>query len=710
MEYKKKSMRIKLRLYILLILIWMLPSKFSYAQVDEKTKEGYSHSVYVIGRSYKDSIKLRWAPASPVAWHYANKYGYIVERYLIVKDHQALQIPEKVDLVKEPMKPLPLNEWEPYAETDDYAAISAQAIYGESFELTTNKGSDLMQMINKSRDLEARYSFALFSADVSPKVAHLSGLMLTDKDVKQGEQYLYKVIAKVPQDIIKIDTGYVYIGTNENRPLPKPRDLNAYLADKSALVSWEHRFNDLFYVAYSLERSDDGKLFKPVSDLPLINTRNDAEGTQDYMFRMDSLPENYKKYFYRVRGINSFGEYGPYSDTISGMGYKIFAANPAITSAKVMANQYVQINWEFPDSLNNLIKGFQVQRSGKDKGPYKDLQDTLLKTDERTFTDITNNPTNYYKVVAIDQRDEGHHSFPYIVLLIDSIPPKKPTGLVGEIDTTGIVTINWKQNVENDLLGYRVFRANNRSDEFSQITRDPISDNQSIDTINIRTLTKNVYYKISAVDQHFNPSEFSDILELKRPDKIPPVQPIFSSIESEENGIYLTWINSSSNDVSKHVLYRKSESDSLWNVIQLFDITDSITAFRDTLTIPGTVYQYTMLAVDETGLESAPSKLVTMNAFVQKIRPKVHNMKYKVDRDNKLIYLTWEYGYTGVERFLIYRSMNEDPINLYDGVSVGEFEYEDKRLQPNNKYSYRLKVLYKDGTQSIFSDKIEINY
>jgi fibronectin type 3 domain-containing protein len=333
-----------------------------------------------------------------------------------------------------------------------------------------------------------------------------------------------------------------------------------------------------------------------------------------------------------------------------------------------------------------------------------------LPVTERTYTDQSDQTTNYYRVVAIDQGNEPHPAFPYLVLLIDSIPPVIPAGLNGKIDSVGIVSLNWDNNKEHDLLGYRVFRANHRNDEFSQITKDPIKKNQFVDTINVKTLTQKVYYKIQALDQHFNPSDFSEILELKRPDKIPPVQAVFTEIESDENGIKLSWVCSSSDDVEKHVLYRSSGAAELWNVIQVFNMSDSITSFNDTITIPGMLYQYTLLAVDEGGLESEPAKPVSMKAFKRKIRPRVEDIKFKADRDNKLIYISWEYPYNGVERFLIYRSMNDDPINLYQGVDKTIFEFEDKKLKANNKYTYRIKVIYSDGTQSAFSEAFVVNY
>ena len=38
-------------------------------------------NLYIIGRSYGDSVVLRWAPASAGLWYFANKSGYSLIRY-----------------------------------------------------------------------------------------------------------------------------------------------------------------------------------------------------------------------------------------------------------------------------------------------------------------------------------------------------------------------------------------------------------------------------------------------------------------------------------------------------------------------------------------------------------------------------------------------------------------------------------------------------
>ena len=295
-----------------------------------------------------------------------------------------------------------------------------------------------------------------------------------------------------------------------------------------------------------------------------------------------------------------------------------------------------------------------------------------------------------------------------MVQIIDSIPPVIPTGLNGIVDTTGIVSLKWIPNTEMDLLGYRVFRSNFRSAEFSQITVNPVEDTVFIDTININTLTRTIYYKMQSVDQHFNPSDFSEIIELKRPDKIPPVQPVFYAYETNESGILLKWHNSSSVDVAKHILYRKAEDEQSWKVNAIFYLTDSVESYSDTSVVAGKFYEYTLLAVDEAGLESKPVNPIKIKQFENKNKPVVEEIDSDIDRTEKFIKLSWKYNQQGVSHFLIYKGTSIESLAAY--MSVKEYEFTDKKLIVNNTYFYVVKAVFNNGRESGMSKVVEVNY
>ena len=231
-----------------------------------------SSKVYLVGRAEQNAIVLRIAPGSPALWELGNKYGYIVERFTVTRDKQYLGSREREVLTPTPLKPLPMAEWETMSLNNPYAEIAVEAIYGETFEVSSNFGQDIMEMYNKAKELESRFSFALFSADISQEVSQASGLYLKDTDVRKNEKYLYRVYSAVPQNLIKSDTGFVYLGLTDYAPLPEIRDVKAQFSDHLAMVSWSTRYAQSFYSAYWIERSEDGKVFQRASEIPYVNT------------------------------------------------------------------------------------------------------------------------------------------------------------------------------------------------------------------------------------------------------------------------------------------------------------------------------------------------------------------------------------------------------------------------------------------------------
>src|SRR5690606_31469474 len=117
---------------------------------------------------------------------------------------------------------------------------------------------------------------------------------------------------------------------------------------------------------------------------------------------------------------------------------------------------------------------------------------------------------------------ERTRSFPYLVQIADDTPPAIPGEIHGEIDSTGTVVLQWKANADADLLGYRVFRSNSPSDDPIEVTTRILSENTFLDTVKVRVLNREVYYRVVAVDQNYNTSEYSARIVLHRPDIIPP--------------------------------------------------------------------------------------------------------------------------------------------------------------------------------------------
>lgn len=689
------------------IYIFFLVSTTGYTQSVDSVR-----AVRVLGRAQKEKILLRWGVTDPISWQYANKYGYKVERYTILRDGKLLKKPERKVMTPAPLKPAPQAAWEKVIDRNDYAAIAAQSIFGESFEVNpvNKKGKDLsiVELINQVTEVEQRFSFALFAADHSYEAAILSGLALTDSSVRKNEKYFYKIFTVVPPNLIKIDTGAFYIGLADHADLPKPEDLSSEFRDRQIKLRWPVKYLRSIYVSYIIERSEDkGKTYKRVNDKPFLNTNSSRE-EDDYFIKLDSI-ENNKEYYYRVRGNTPFGEMGPPSEPVKGMGIDPLSCSIAINDNRVDdKNKSVFLRWVTECSGAGVIRGYEVQRSPSESGEFKTIHDKMLAADVHEYMDRMPMSTNYYRVIVKGNNGQQRISFPVLIQLADSIPPAAPLGIKILIDTAGIVQLSWQPNMERDLLGYRVFRSNFANDEYSQITVSPVLASAYRDTINLKTLTRKIYYKVTAVDTRFNMSEYSVPVDIVKPDILPPVPPVFREVKSLKDGALLVWIPSSSEDVKQTVLFRKHKYSNDWT--ELIRLPKDSVGYKDKIQDVRNEYQYQLVAIDEAGNRSIPSKPVWSKRLDDGIRPALKDLKAEIDRTQKQISIRWSYTQERVSKYIIYRAQNAEPLMLYKTVPGDSFGVIDTGLTMATTYRYRVKVVFKDGGESPFSEELKVEY
>ncbi len=272
------------------------------------------------------------------------------------------------------------------------------------------------------------------------------------------------------------------------------------------------------------------------------------------------------------------------------------------------------------------------------------------------------------------------------------------------------MSLSWAKGLEEDILGYRIFRSNFLNAEFGQQSKTAVADTFFTEQINLKTLSKKIYYKIAAVDLNFNQSELSEAVLLEKPDVMPPVPPLFQSTKSTVDGVKLNWINSSSKDVVKYVLYRKETGKQKWATIAVFHVTDSINSFTDTQIMVNKLYEYIMIAVDKSDNESLPCKSVYARKIDNGIRPSIENIQAETDRINKQVKLVWDYPNGDVKNYLIYRALNNDRIAYYKIKQADNNKFTDDDVQINTLYKYRIKAIYTDGSESKFSEEIIVRY
>ena len=657
----------------------------------------------VTARPSRDSIVLRWAPLDFKVWQSGNTNGYRIERYTVsIKGRLAAQ-PEKF-ILHPAVKPQPPEHWEKLVEENKYAAIAAQALFGDSFETDLGQ-SNVFTIVNKVRENEQRFAFALFSADMSPATARFSGLWFTDKQVKKGEKYLYRVVINSTDSL----RGSVFISPEDPYLLPNPQHFTGDFRERTVTLKWDKSTGN-HYTAYSAERSEDGKQFTPLSETPMSTVSPDAESDTRYEYAFDSLKDLSKTYYYRVKGITPFGEESPPSDIVSGKGTFSVNQPPYIFSVENIENKSLLIKWDFPAVNNAAIKGFTLERSFTPKGIFSAVSPEILKAETRMFEDLIPGQVNYYRVSAHGLDGKLYPSQVYFAQRIDSLPPALPAELKASIEDTGMVTLSWKPNTEQDIYGYRVYKAYHRSEEPAQVTTTPIREALFRDTVDLNTLNESVYYRVMAVDINQNHSNLSGILKVVLPDKIKPQPPVFLPVESTPGGISLSWIPGSSEDIVQYTVYRKDPRHAAWEQLKTLEASsDSLFYYLDENAVAGETNYYTVVSLDDAGLESEPADPVSGTRIDRHLRPAITWKKPRLYREQHQITLGWNYHQELLHSFKIYKAVDHHPPVLFKTIGGDTNEFTDTMI-PGQHYQYRILAVFEDGSKSFLSEEMEFQY
>lgn len=690
-------MRIRRSIYkISFLVICSLPT---IAQQKVKQAQKPKSQIMVMARaSEKENlINIRWGAGSAQVWKLSNQYGFQIERFTVLRDKKMLAKPER-KLIAATLKPKPLAEWENLAKTDPYAAVIAQAIYGEQFEMTGTASNGVTKIIAQSQDLDQRFGFSLYAADMSFAGAKLAGWGYTDRDVKSNEKYFYRIKSAIPSRLVKIDSAGTYIGMEDYEPLPKIDEVATNFGDKSVILSWDYARFKSFYNAYYIEKSVDGGItFKKISELPITNL-NEKEGAGAHrMYYIDSLNNNLTRYQYRIAGINPFGELSPYTDVVEGNGKRLLAFVPNISSKKVDEKGFLQLEWAFDEAGNNQISGFTLNKAIQADGPYQEVVKNITPA-QRKLSYGQLDASNYFTITAVAKEGAGRTSYPVLVQPIDSIPPAIPTGLSARIDTTGKVTLQWNANKESDLLGYKIYRALRSGEEAVPLIDSVWYINRYEDVLSLKLMNKKAWYGVSALDKRFNQSKICELVELKKPSVIPPSPAVITRYKTAAGKVILNWVNSSDDDVISHSIYRRSRKDSTWLLLKSF--TDTTNTFIDTNLGADQIYEYLLEVVNEGNLK-ARSEMLTIRTTATAAGKLLLSRLYAYPQpDEHRIEIVWDDKLTNVKNYQVYRTQLGGSLSLWKIIDAKEKGLFDTDLKINTSYEYGVMAVLQSGAYS----------
>jgi len=518
-----------------------------------------------------------------------------------------------------------------------------------------------------------------------PEVQKLLGNLIVDTEFDASKSYVYRV------EVTGVPTAYVAVDASEFTVYPKIKTSLVLDQHKDVAVSWNYTQlqNDAFAFDVLHAEGDTSEVTNLLGE-PYFPFTTDTYNSDSAMVRHEN-PKKGVLHYYRVTGRDPFGESTLQSKWLSIYVPDKINAYPIIDSINAEGKKRM-VNASIHGVTNKSnVKFAALLRSKEKESGYEMLEvktysgDSLLQ-----FNSEVENETGdafYYKVALVN-KDDSITSMPKYFFTLDQHPPEPPTDLHIEIDSNGIATLSWIAPKDEDIKGYRVFRANDNKEEFIEQTTMLVDATSFEDTLALNNLSSEVYYFIKTVDNNYNNSVSSDTVLGLKPDTIAPAPSIIKSANMVEHGVTLDFILSSSKDAHSTELYRN-------NVF----LTAVDSAFIDTTALPGAYYTYYLVTTDRSG-NTAISKSVS-----QKYEPGFRaapSGSIEADFESSRVAIKVDLPEEDVYEVRFYKAAENQTVRLWKTTTRDEAKnMTDRNVSVGSNYTYKIVYVTNSGIHSL---------
>lgn len=645
-----------------------------YGQTD---KLADANPIQLQGKHYKDSIVLRWGYTDVKLWYKMLKQPVKIFRRNVSQNGKYEAIAEIM-----PWDSSRIENTAALSQKNEILVVVLENIYRNWHNSTF---SDYGSVLEKTDNFNNRWSLVHLVADQYALAAEAAGLRFTDKSINPKFNYAYKVVAAETQ---------AYKVITSKKAAFKPVIYQKEEKESSVVLYWDQKLHNYHYTSYWVESSDDGISYKRLTEVPFVQMMDQKITAHKKYYSFTAPNTNYQKKYYRLIGNDAFGDESMPSDPIIGMGRdKTPPPHPSLYADTLMNHLTKNLYWTLENPAD--VAAIHLERSIGDK------TETLLnwakpgenkKTDEVPLAGIYK-----YRLIAADTAGNFAYSTPLYTRVHDMIPPTKPVQPVAYVDTNGVVTLGWNEHAEKDIIGYNIYAADGNKRNFIKLNAQTHRSRIYHDTIGTSLLNEKRFYYIIAVDDDYMRSVPSDTLVVNRPDRIPPSPALIGDYRVLAEGIQITILPSSSRDVVRHDLWRKSGTED-WQLIQQFKKIPP--SFTDKAVKSGITYYYKIHAVDDGGLISKAVDIAEIAA----LKSLLSKPEITFTRNENTILLSISDGESKEQnKYMLYKATDNAGHQLYEILPTNSFTETGK---PGIKWRYRVRALSSDGRQGPFSDEI----
>ena len=739
--------------YLTLLLLFFLLHSF-----------GQENHLFLKYLFTNDTLQIRLAPSSPESWRQLTLKGIQIKKYQVEGNFSDTIVSEKnIQL----MQGLSCSDsllskasfeydssWRQIINTNKRAAFTFSYFSNLCKATQTNTKKAIQQT-------KFFFPLALKNCDLNWELAKACGLYFAFPLKKGKGKYIYELSFVDPSG--KNKKMYFLPNVTGFSHLPSLKIDSVFQSRKTVYLRWEAKSACEYFSYYDLEQSTNNVNFIKINSAPIVYTYLDS--TKDNLFYVPDTTVRFPgKYYYRISAHTFFHSPVTYSDTVSiyffpknnfipqldslipqmngeikGYGSISFgtgAVNPELYNFENNSNNnYNHITGHIFRKLDSIYDFENLDKRVTEK-KQNILQDSILILKRRNYSDrwkLLRIPLhfngNYYQFTDTAPYRVSEYCLVFKNNTFDSVfsnilrirsrdhmPPAVPCFTFASVNKTGIVKLCWDKNTEEDLFGYRVFRANDTLEQAVEITKTILTTTQYTDTILLNNLTPEIYYCIRAVDSVNNNSDYSSWIRLTKPDTVPPVPAQIKMLSLVSSSIKVNYLNSSSRDLCISDLYFKDEANNENYICSVYPQTifDSIylTNFPNekSYTFYFKCYDISLNSSCSPALTCyLPASLKIDTAALTCV-----NRSNSLTSDKQInsgIHLTWNISKKKwVYSFSLYKRKLPDDFFLLQTLPKDCFDFFDKEVYLSNQYDYFLKVTYENGQNSFHRLKEPVQY
>lgn len=483
----------------------------------------------------------------------------------------------------------------------------------------------------------------------------------------------------------------------EAAEIPVPVDLVGEADDGAAMLDWSRaKEREIAHgiVGYNVYQAvgDVTQPFVRVNTTPVMDIRLTTGADDAHAFRTSDL-QNGTRYWFRITAVNTFGFESDPSEAVI-VTPRDQQAPPEVANLVARTSpQAVLLTWESVRSDD--LRGYELFRSSGDIeafGRIAPLAGRTLATAAHVDTAVAPGAVYWYRVRAVDRDgNAGPFSNAVQVYQRDLIPPPRVAELIADASQGGRVVLSWSAVDDPTFDDYTLERSltPETEDEFWFRITDHLDATTFTDSL-WEAQQGEVSYRVAANDLSGNRGDWSQIVTVRPPDRVPPPPPLLRSIAVDGDTIRLGWNPSIAPDVAGYTIWRSRDKTGGYQQVTPVALPPDRTTYAERPGATSITYWYRGQAIDTDGNASQLSDPLGI-PFRDRVAPPPPG-EFEVRSTPAGVQLSWrEPRAADLRGYNIYRRLaDEAEIFMLDQMPMRGTGFLDYTAEAGEAYVYEI--------------------